>query len=118
RIRYCIDDEATFPGQKDMKIGWNFIGLTELHLMPLDYVLYDAYWATGQPNLIGYSRVVSPLLNGDYWSYQRVENLQMVPFMEPTEGYWVFMINPGMLGGFSSTPIVEFEVPLPLGPLQ
>jgi len=107
RIRYCISDEATYPGQKDMAMGWNLIGVTELYEMYPEDVLFDAYWATGQPDRIGYSRVVSPLLNGDYWTnYQRDGEGEPVD-MYPTKGYWVFMLNDGILGGFSSTPIVE-----------
>jgi len=32
--------------------------------------------------------------------------------MLPTKGYWVFMVNDGVLGGFASTPIIEVSTPI------
>lgn len=105
-IRYCISSDATFPGWKDMKVGWNFIGLAELITMDAESALADAYWGTGQTDLIGYQRVMSPSLNERApWTFVR-EDIS-IPDMYPTEGYWVFMVNDGTLGGFTTTPIVE-----------
>jgi len=107
RVRYCINDEVTYPGQKAMKVGWNFVGLADLHnKLNLPYALSDAYWGTGQTGLFGYNRVISPTLNGESWTYVRDDGVKL---LYPTKGYWVFMVNDGMLGGFTSTPIVEVE---------
>jgi len=108
RVRYCISSDATFPGQKAMKVGWNLVGLAELHDMHVDEAVLDAYWGTGVAgDLTGYSKVISPSLNGDYWIWQRDGG--ETPDMYPTRGYWVFMVNDGTLGGFTLTPIVEVE---------
>ena len=108
RIRYCINDEATFPGQKDMKIGWNFIGLADLHPgMGLESALLDVYYGTGvAEGLWGLSKVISPSLNPESWTYQRGGTPHP---LFTTKGYWVFMVNDGVLGGFTETPIVEVE---------
>lgn len=103
-IAYVISDEATFPSQKEMKVGWNFVGLAELHPRPLDEALADVYWATGESELRGYSKVISPSLNGQSWACVRDSTN---PPLIPTKGYWVFMVNDGVLGGFTSTPIEE-----------
>jgi hypothetical protein len=44
------------------------------------------------------------------WQYLRDDPAEFRQ-MGPTCGYWVYMVNDGMLGGFTSTPVVE--VPLP-----
>jgi len=107
-IRYCISDEATFPAWKDMKTGWNFIGLAQLYEMETDAALIDAFWGTGETGLFGYQRVMSPGLNErDPWMFVRGDG--KAESMYPTMGYWVFMVNDGTLGGFTSTPIVEVE---------
>ncbi len=109
RMRYCISSDATFPSQKDMKVGWNLIGLADIQARWISPALMDAYWATGQADLWGYSKVISPSLNGDSWSHIRDGRPPHQLF--PTRGYWVFMVNDGTLGGFSTTPIVEVELP-------
>ena len=107
RIRYYFDGEATFPGVKAMKVGWNLVGLAQLHDMPVYDALYDAYYGTGvAADLVGYSKVISPSLNGYMWTDLR-DNIGY--YMYPTKGYWVLMVNDGTLGGFTSTPIVEVE---------
>ena len=107
RVRYCFSDELTFPSQKAMKVGWNFVGLAELHPMWVANAMLDAYYGTGvASNLIGYSKVMSPSLNGESWTHLRDAGPQNV---FPTKGYWVFMVNDGVLSGSTSTPIVEVE---------
>ncbi|MBA7634965.1 hypothetical protein ES703_42564 [subsurface metagenome] len=102
-----------FPWQKEMKVGWNFVGLAELYPMPAPEALTSALYGTGEANLWGYSQVMSPSLNGASWTYLRETTPATMPIMVPTKGYWVFMVNDGVLGGFSSTPIVEVDEPLP-----
>jgi len=110
RVRYCISDEPTFPGQKAMKVGWNLIGLADLHPgKGINDALADAYYATGvAEDLWGYSKVMSPSLNGEYWYYIRGGSESPHPLFT-TKGYWVFMVNDGTLGGFTETPIVEVD---------
>ena len=102
-VRYIISNEAIFPAQKAMKVGWNLIGLAELYEMDVVSALGDVYVVTG--DLVGYSKVISPSLNGVLWTHLR--DGASPPNMLPTKGYWVFMVNDGVLGGFTSTPIVE-----------
>lgn len=105
-IRYYFSSEATMPSQKAMKVGWNFIGLAQLYHMSTYDSVSDAYYGTGvAATLAGYNKVMSPSLNGATWTYLR-DNGDGPP-MFPTRGYWVFMVNNGNLGGFTSTPIVE-----------
>jgi hypothetical protein len=108
-IRYCINSEAVFPSQKAMKMGWNLVGLAELHEMEASEALLDAYWGTGvAEDLTGYSKVISLSLNGEFWNFLRPAIMKgPSPYMLPCKGYWVFMVNDGTLGGFTTTPIVE-----------
>jgi hypothetical protein len=54
--------------------------------------------------LTGYIMVISPALNQPGWVYTRgMPDREMLP----CKGYWVIMENPGMAGGFSSTPLPE-----------
>ena len=104
-VRYIISNEAIFPAQKAMKVGWNLIGLAELYEMDVESALGDIYVVTG--DLVGYSKVISPSLNGVLWTYLRDGASPPDIYIFPTRGYWVFMVNDGVLGGFTSTPIVE-----------
>jgi hypothetical protein len=106
-ISYYFNSEATFPSQKAMKVGWNLIGLAQLHEEYASVALLDASWGTGSL-ITGYSRVMSPSLNGISWLYLNGQ-VGEPPLMFPTKGYWVFMVNDGVLGGFTSTPITEQE---------
>jgi len=138
----CISSDGTYPSQKAMKVGWNLVGLAQLYEMEASHALVDAYYGTGEAQLVGYSRVISPPVNQPNWSFLRdsvaideedywlcLEQCMLgemppefciefceeacaleLPRMLPTKGYWVFMVNDGMLGGFTSTPIVEVEI--------
>jgi len=108
---YPVSSEVTFPSQKEMKVGWNFVGLAELYEMEASEALLDAYYGTGEAELFGYTKVISPSLNGVSWTFLRPAIMKASsPDMLPTKGYWVFMVNDGVLGGFTSTPIVEVKV--------
>jgi len=100
---YAPSSELTMPSQKAMKVGWNFVGLAQLYSMNADVALTDVYEVTG--GLVGYSKVISPSLNGASWTYLRDGGVG--PNMLPLKGYWVFMVNDGVLGGWTDTPIVE-----------
>jgi hypothetical protein len=54
--------------------------------------------------LPGYIMVISPAHGQPGWVYTRgMPERDMLPY----KGYWVVMENPGMVGGFSSTPLPE-----------
>ena len=72
--------------------------------MPVDQALTDIYKVPG--DLLGYSKVVSPagINQTADWIYLRDATATGIN-MRIGEGYWVFMINPGTLGGFTMTPL-------------
>jgi len=112
RLRYYFTSELTFPSQKDMKVGWNYVGLAQLYSLDSPDALLDAYWGTGvASDLPGYSKVISPSLNGITWTYLRDTDADGA-YMFPVMGYWVFMVNDGTLGGFTNTPITEVDNPI------
>ncbi len=109
-IRYCISSEATWPAQKAMKAGWNFVGLTELYKLQLDGALIEIFY----PDEI-FSKVISPPLNQVLWTHLVTADPAGKDLI-PTRGYWVFMLEDVVLSGFTTTPIGE-GVPLPGPPL-
>ena len=114
---YPVSSEVFMPSQKAMKVGWNLIGLAELHEMSASEALLDAYYGTGEASLVGYTKVISPSLNGESWTHLRTVMMKgRSPDMFPLKGYWVFMVNDGVLGVFTNTPIAEGEFPLPRPP--
>ena len=98
----------TAPPSQTMYAGWNLIGLAELYNMDAEDALASAYYVAGDNN-IGYSQVVSPGLGQTAWSATRRATIvgPSHETMAPCEGYWVYMVNQGNLGGFTSTPITE-----------
>ncbi len=103
-IDVFFSTEATSPPQRVMYTGWNLVGPAELYDMDVDDALLDAYYGTGvAAELWGYSKVISPAVGQTYWTYLR-DGETNYPFI-PTKGYWVFMVNDGVLGGSTSTPI-------------
>ncbi|MCK9525000.1 MAG: right-handed parallel beta-helix repeat-containing protein, partial [Limnochordia bacterium] len=107
-VRYSISSDATFPAQKEMKAGWNLVGLAELYAMDVNDALISIDLVAG--DLTGYSHVSSPSLTGAPWIHFRGGDDSFT--MLPTKGYWVFMVNDGVLGGFASTPIIEVSTPI------
>jgi hypothetical protein len=82
--------------------GWNLVGLANLVDMSVEDALVSAYKVIG--DLTGYSQVASPAIgNQNAWIY--VRDAGSPPNMQVTKGYWVFMINPGILPGFTFTPM-------------
>ena len=54
--------------------------------------------------LPGYTMVISPAHGQPGWVYTMgMPDRDLLPY----KGYWVIMENPGMVGGFSSTPLPE-----------
>lgn len=104
-IDILISDSNNAPPARTMHVGWNLVGPAELYDTDVDNALNSAYWGTGQTSLIGYNHVISPSIHQTTWTYLRDAGYVDEDFV-PTEGYWVFMVNQGMLGGFTYTPIV------------
>lgn len=93
---------------KKLHPGWNLISLASLeqlgvgeNQMQVDLALASIYLVTGDK--IGYTEVVSPSTGQNNWYYFR--DIQPCDVsMEIGKGYWVYMMNGGTLGGFTSTP--------------
>jgi len=103
-IDVVVSAEYTSPPQAVMSAGWNLIGPSALEPMHVDVALLSAKFGAGAPDLWGYSQVHSPALHQTLWTFQRVDAYVDEDFV-PTEGYWVHMVNAGLLAGFTSTPI-------------
>jgi len=93
--------DYTGPPTKELYPDWNLVGLAALNDMVVVEALASVYLVTG--DLTGYAQVVSPTINApDDWVYTRDGGSPLVVI---GRGIWVFMINGGTLGGFSSTPL-------------
>ena len=102
-VDVAVSAEYTSPPQVVMSAGWNLIGPSALEPMQVDDALLSALYGAGAPELWGYSQVHSPALHQTLWTFQRGDTT--FPNLIPTEGYWVHMVNAGLLAGFTSTPI-------------
>jgi hypothetical protein len=103
-IDVCVSDSNYAPPGRTMHLGWNLVGPAELDDMATEDALLAAYYGTGAVNLIGYQYVISPSIHQDSWTFVRGGESAT---MYPTEGYWVYMVNQGILNGFTNTPILE-----------
>ena len=82
--------------------GWNLVGLANLQDLAVDSALVSVYKVIS--DLTGYSLAVSPAIgNQNAWIF--VRDVSSQDSMQVTKGYWVFMINPGILAGFTFTPM-------------
>lgn len=94
---------------KSLLAGWNLVGLGYYDIaqtgMGVNAAFTSVYTVTGAAST-GYTQVVSPALNQVDWFYLRDNpGGGAVPQMLISKGYWVFMVNPGTLAGFTSTPL-------------
>ncbi|MBA7688778.1 hypothetical protein ES703_97267 [subsurface metagenome] len=96
----------TAPPSRVMYQGWNLVGPAELYDRLVDDSVASALYGTGEAQLWGYSQVISPGVGQTYWAYLHGAEVGSEVFI-PTKGYWVYMVNQGNLGGFTSTPIAE-----------
>ncbi|MBI2906265.1 MAG: hypothetical protein HYX92_01275 [Chloroflexi bacterium] len=101
---------TTAPPSKNLVAGWNLIGSAFLQTeMSAKDALMSVYFVPTNPAipnaLWGYSHVVSPSTNTLDWTY--VRDSPVIPSMQVGEGYWVYMVNPGQLSGFTSTPVLR-----------
>jgi len=88
---------------KNVYSGWNLIGLANLDEMSVENALISIEIVPGDFLSVGYSMVVSPPVNQDAWTCP--PSGWETSMMQPTKGYWVFMINDGTLAGFTFTPM-------------
>ncbi|MBI4267484.1 MAG: hypothetical protein HY662_01715, partial [Chloroflexi bacterium] len=97
------------PPSKMLSPGWNLVGSAFLEAeMPVKSALVSVFFVPNNiiPNTLplwGYSQVVSPSINAFDWTFVRDD--LTVPTMQLGEGYWVAMVNQGLLSGFSTTPL-------------
>jgi len=97
---------------KQLRSGWNLVGLAYTAGVGLkaNEALVSVAEVTG--GLTGYKLVVSPSVNQAPWIYTggaiadwNGEGQSPDGWMLRTNGYWVFMLNDGTLGGFTFTPV-------------
>ncbi len=107
-IDVAFSQSYTAPPSRTMYQGWNLIGPAAYASMDVDEAIGDAYWGTGEANLVGWSHVESLAINQTAtWTHLRGATIYAGASdnVLPTEGYWVYMVNQGTLGGFTYTPI-------------
>ena len=112
-----VASQTTSVPAKQLHIGWNLVGLAYLPLvgdsmpgMKATDALASVEEVSG--GLTGYTVVVSPPLCQPPWFYTDGEIVDWdgndpAPdgWMLIGKGYWVFMLNDGMLAGFTFTPL-------------
>ncbi len=105
-ISLVVNQALTFPPTRSLFSGWNLISLAYLSEMKANEALASVYQVTG--GLAGYTQVLSPAIgNQTGWTYvtgQTIADTGTNGWMQPAEGYWVFMVNAGTLAGFTTTP--------------
>ncbi len=79
--------------------GWNLVSLAVLQDILADQALASTHVVSA--NLIGYGQVVNSPNCQTAWIYPR--DAVDAPLMAPGKGYWVCMLNPGVLAGFTFT---------------
>ena len=104
-IDVCVSDSNYAPPGRTMHLGWNLVGPAELEDMHVDTALAAAEYGTGTVNLIGYQYVMSPSIHQATWTFTLGDTYEAGEDFVPTEGYWVYMVNQGVLNGFTYTPI-------------
>jgi len=92
--------DVSTPASKELVPGWNLIGLASLADRDVKYVLSTVYDVNG----IGYQLVHNPPINGGGWD-NYLRDGTSPPMMKVGKAYWVKMLNPGELSGFTSTPL-------------
>jgi large repetitive protein len=103
-ITLHINPNLTSPYTKRLYAGWNMISMSSLSNMPVNQALASISQVTG--GLVGYAIALSPTLgNQGGWSYTQGQTVTN-QIMETAKGYWVFMVNEGVLAGFTSTPVI------------
>jgi len=90
---------------KNLYAGLNLIGVASLE--NVDVVSYLTTVYTVNNNGVGYQLVHNPPVNspGDWNNDIYIRGSVSVPTMVVGKAYWVYMLNPGNLVGFTSTPL-------------
>ncbi|MBN1191770.1 MAG: hypothetical protein JXA46_18610 [Dehalococcoidales bacterium] len=107
KVLLHLDPGKTAPPAMNVYAGWNLVSLASMEAMKASEALISVEKVTG--DLTGYVQVISPNMeNQNYWAYivgQEISDLYYKGWMGPYLAYWVFMINDGLLGGFTTTPL-------------
>jgi hypothetical protein len=93
----------TAPPVKTLVAGLNCIGVASFNPVDAKTLLASVY----EVNSIGYTLVINPPLNGagDWNNMVYLRDGENPPTMNLGKAYWVNMLNPGDLVGFTSTPL-------------
>ena len=94
------------PTTRELKAGWNLVGLANLSALKANEAMLSAADVRG--GLAGYSQVISQTMGSqEGWVYVKGQIVSDGPqgWMQPYLGYWVFMVNDGVLAGFTATPL-------------
>jgi len=104
-VRIVPNPGFTPPPAKELFAGLNLIGPASLVNRDIVSSLVDVYEVTG--DLTGYSRVLNPSINvpNDFVDDAYVRDDPVIPTMVVGKAYWVIMVNPGTLYGYTSTPL-------------
>jgi uncharacterized repeat protein (TIGR02543 family) len=96
--------DLTSPPVKNLKTGLNFVGVASLADVDVVSYLTTVYEVA---NGTGYTLVINPPVNipNDWTNNVYLRGGVVVPTMKVGESYWVTMLNPGDLVGFTSTPL-------------
>jgi len=120
RINLAANTSITIGGSKSLSQGWNLAGLNYYRytgiqpaeiiadmaasVKPVEDALLSAYTGTAGAVNWGYSQVLSPpgFNNAATWTHLRDgASFNMLAL----EGYFVYMVNAGTLGGLTPTPL-------------
>ena len=89
-----VNTTITSPPQRNLVVGWNLIGMSSLGAQTVATALSG----------VSYSVVLSPVPPNDVaWSVP--PSLPGVEYLQLGEAYWVAMGAPGILFGFTTTPV-------------
>ena len=95
------------PPTRHLNAGWNLIGPT-MEFGEDEMAMDRIFWSVGSTpaGLLGYTVVVSPpLVSQVPWVYSRGDIVTTHKMMLYGRGYWIYMENPDILVGFSTTPL-------------
>jgi uncharacterized repeat protein (TIGR02543 family) len=96
--------ELTSPPVKNLKAGLNFVGVASMIDVDVASFLSTVYEVAGGT---GYTLVINPPINtpNDWTNNIYLRGGVVAPTMKVGNAYWVTMLNPGDLVGFTSTPL-------------
>jgi PKD repeat protein len=102
-----VNPAFTATPELSLETGWNLIGLAAMADIKATEALQSV--ENGAGGLTGYTQVVSQGYNvQESWVYLRgqpISGTEGAGWLKPYRGYWIFMVNPGLLTGFTVTPL-------------